>query len=191
MKVRWSHLLLPVVGAAAAAKLASVTFWDGSKAPLLTALSVIAAGVLVRLARGMPFTNPDQFELDEVRQIAAATKKSIRALRALIVIVFLCMGSVVFAKAVAEAGAAYLATHLPDLVPYAEPAVSAFVGFLLTYVFVRIFAVIRGDVSLVDLQAQLLVKAVERKQSDRFGKALEKIDTPPMKNPEGYGKVIQ
>ncbi|RWB72940.1 MAG: hypothetical protein EOQ50_18405 [Mesorhizobium sp.] len=190
MKINWSHLAIPVAGAAAAWELASVAFWEAAKPSLLTAMSVIAAGVLVRLARGLPFNNPDQFALDEVRQIAGAIKRSIRALRALIAVVFLAMGSLVFAKAINTALLA--ATYIPvKVAPYVEPGISAVVGFLLTYVFVRIFAVIKGDVSLADLQSDLLVKAVERKQADRFDKTLAKSDAPTMKNPEGYGKIIQ
>ncbi|RUU06474.1 hypothetical protein EOD23_13650 [Mesorhizobium sp. USDA-HM6] len=190
MKINWSHLVIPVAGAAGAWGLASVAFWEAAKPSLLTAMSVIAAGVLVRLARGLPFNNPDQFALDEARQIAGAIKQSIRALRALIAVVFLAMGSLVFAKAFKTAVLA--ATFLsPKVAPYVEPGISAVVGFLLTYVFVRIFAVVKGDVSLADLQSELLVKAVERKQAERFDKALAKSDVPPMKNPEGYGKIIQ
>ncbi|MER9026151.1 hypothetical protein NKI01_26990 [Mesorhizobium sp. M0815] len=167
-----------------------MAFWEAAKPSLLTALSVIAAGVLVRLARGLPFSNPDQFELGEVRLIAAAIKQSIRALRALIGVVFLAMGSLVFAKAIAAAltSAAFIP---PETLLYVEPGMSAVVGFLLTYVFVRIFSVIKGDVSLVDLQSELLVKSVERKQAERFDKSLTQSDTPPIKNPEGYGKIIQ
>ncbi|WP_432284957.1 hypothetical protein SLT36_26125 [Aminobacter sp. BA135] len=190
MKINWSHLVIPIAGAVAAWELASVAFWDAAKPSLLTAMSVIAAGVLVRLARGLPFNNPDQFALDEARQIASAIRQSIRALRALIAVIFSAMGSLVFAKAINTAMVA--ATFVPvKVAPYIEPGISAVVGFLLTYVFVRIFAVIKGDVSLTDLQTDLLVKSVERKQAERFDKALAKSDAPPMKNPEGYGKVVQ
>jgi len=190
MKINWSHFVIPVAGAFVAWELASVAFWEAAKPSLLTAMSVIAAGVLVRLARGLPFNNPDQFALDEARQIAGAIKRSIRALRALIAVVFLAMGSLVFAKAIniALLASAYVPVKVA---PYVEPGISAIVGFLLTYVFVRIFAVIKGDVSLADLQSDLLVKAVERKQAERFDKALTKTDAPTMKNPEGYGKIIQ
>jgi hypothetical protein len=45
--------------------LVDVKSWDELKAGLLVALSVMAAGVLVRLARGLPFTAVDHYEVDE------------------------------------------------------------------------------------------------------------------------------
>lgn len=70
--IRWNNLLIPATVGLAAAYLIDLKFWDDQKAGLLVALSVMAAGVLVRLARGLPFTSVDQYELDEVRQLTKA-----------------------------------------------------------------------------------------------------------------------
>ncbi|MFN3224736.1 MAG: hypothetical protein ACE360_00605 [Hyphomicrobiales bacterium] len=190
MKIRWLHLLIPIAGAASAATLTTVVFWDAAKPFLLTALSVIAAGVLVRLARGLPFTSSEQFELDEIRQVTAALKQSVRALRALITVVFLGMGSLILAQPLTNRLAA-ITTDSPEVLSYADTAITAVVGFLITYIFVRLFAVVSGDVGLVDLQAKFIEQSVQRKQAERFNEVLAEDDTPKMRNPKGYGKVIQ
>lgn len=183
--------MIPIAAGGIAAAAIPVAFWDTSKTPLLTALSVIAAGVLVRLARGLPFNNSDQFELHEARRVATAIKKSARTLRALIVVAFIAMGGLVFAKPISDTVVAFFQIYYPSASTYVEPVVSGTVALLLTYVFIRVFAVIKGDVALVDLQTDLLVHSVERKQAERFDKSIEKIETPTFKTPEGYGKVIQ
>lgn len=188
MKIKPSHLLMPALGAATAALTVSVGFWDNSKAAVLTALSVIGAGVLVRLARGLPFTNVDQFQLDEARKISAAVKQSIRALRILIFVILIAMASLVLVKGLTDAAIAALQ---PDITKFVEPVASGLIGLLLSYIFVRITAVIQGDVALVDLQSEFFVRAVERKQGERFEKARSSSSEVPPANPKGYGKVIQ
>ncbi|WP_037431504.1 hypothetical protein [Sinorhizobium fredii] len=187
MKIKLSHLLIPAFGAATAALTVSVDFWDSSKAAILTALSVIGAGVLVRLARGLPFTNVDQFQLDEARKISSAIKQSIRALRVLIFVIIMAMVSLVLVKGLT----ATITAALPHGNVFVGPAASGLVGLLLSYILVRITAVIQGDVALVDLQSDFFVRAVERKQGERFEKARSSAPDVPPANPKGYGKVIQ
>jgi hypothetical protein len=187
MKVKFTHALLPMVGAATAAFAASIDFWDVSKAPILTALSVIGAGVLVRLARGLPFTNVDQFQVEEARRIAAAVKQSIRALRVLIFIILFTMASLVLAKGIVLTSVA----RWPDWSDIITMATSGAVGLLLSYILVRVTAVIQGDVGLVDLQAEFFIRAVERKQAERFEKSQSRSTVPMIENPRDYGKVVQ
>jgi hypothetical protein len=187
MKIKIPHLVLPVCGGAIAAAFVTVDFWDASKAAILTALSVIGAGVLVRLARGLPFTNADQFQVEEARKVASAIKQSIRALRVLIIIIFATMASLVVVKGVVSS----IALRWPDVAVTANEISSGIVGLLLSYILVRITAVIQGDVGLVDLQSDYFVKAVERKQAERFEKSQAKAADLPLSNPSGYGKVIQ
>lgn len=187
MDLKPTHLIIPIAGAVLAWKTASVDFWDASKAPILTALSVIGAGVLVRLARGLPFTNVDQFEVDEARRVSEAIKRSIRALRVLVFVILFAMAALVLAKGISDA----LIKMLPEWGEYTGPAVSGAVGLLITYAFVRVTSVIQGDVGLVDLQSDFFVRAVERKQAERFVKAQSSSTAPPVANPKDYGKVIQ
>lgn len=166
----------------------SVEFWDASKAAILTALSVIGAGVLVRLARGLPFTNADQFQVEEARKIAAAFKQSILALRMLMIIILGTMVSLVVVKGVVSA----TSLRWPNAATEADLIASGIIGLLLGYILVRITGVIQGDVGLVDLQSEIFVKSVERKQAERFEKAVSRAASDaPVSNPKDYGKVIQ
>lgn len=179
---------MPLLSAVIAGAFVSVEFWDTSKAPVLTALSVVGAGVLVRLARGLPFTNADQFQVEEARNIAAAIKQSIRALRMLIIIILITMVALVVVNGVV--GAASM--QWPDSATEINTAASSVIGLLLGYIMIRITAVIQGDVGLVDLQSDFFVKAVERKQAERFEKTQAQTNSEnPISNPKGYGKVIQ
>lgn len=188
MKIKLAHLALPIFAAATAEAFVSVEFWDASKAAILTALSVIGAGVLVRLARGLPFTNADQFQVEEARKIAAAIKMSIRALRVLIIVILGTMVSLVVIKGVVSA----IALRWPNAEVTTNEIASGIIGLLLGYILVRITAVIQGDVGLVDLQSEYFVKAVERKQAERFEKAQARMSTDaPPSNPKDYGKIIQ
>jgi hypothetical protein len=181
MKIHWSHIILP---------LAAATVSEGVKAPLLTFLSVIAAGVLVRLARGMPFTNTSGFDLDFARKVASAVKTSIRALRTLLIIIFITMGMVTFSSILGKATVLGLITIGLDG-RYSDPIISALIGGLLCYVFVRIFAVVSGDVSLADMQADMVVTAAKKTQTEHFSATVEAATTKPISNPAGYGKVVQ
>lgn len=187
MKIKPTHVLIPTLGAAIAISAASVDFWDTSKASILTALSVIGAGVLVRLARGLPFTNIDQFQVEEARKISAAIKQSIRALRVLILVILFTMVSLVLAKGLAVAACA----QWPSASHAFQFGISGLIGLLLSYILVRVTAVIQGDVGLVDLQAEFFIRAVERKQADRFDKAQNRSTAAPIENPKNYGKIIQ
>lgn len=188
MNIKLSHLLVPIVSAITAGAFVSVDFWDASKAAILTALSVMGAGVLVRLARGLPFTNVDQFQLDEARKITKAIKQSVRALRVLIIVILGAMASLVVLKGLVIS----IALRWPDAAVITNEVASGAIGLFLGYIIIRITAVIQGDVGLVDLQSEYFVKAVERKQGERFEKSRSKTSADvPIANPKNYGKIIQ
>lgn len=189
MKIHWSHIVLPLSAATVSGWLGSAAVWDGIKAPLLTCLSVIAAGVLVRLARGMPFTNTNGFDLEFARKVASAVKASIRALRTLLIVIFFTMGMITFSTILGTGAALGLIAIGLDG-HYSDPIISAVIGFVLCYVFVRIFAVVAGDVSLADMQADMVVTAAKKSQTERFSATIESAVNKPISNPAGYGKVL-
>lgn len=166
-----------------------LALWETSKQALLVCMSVIAAGVLVRLARGLPFTNADHYEVDEIRQLTSALGQIIRSLKALIIVVFVSMMALIFAKPLADALRGV--TMLAPASPYIDPAISALLGLLVGYVLWRIYQVVHGDEDLTELQGKFVVRAVERAQAKRF-EAQQARDAPDeeFKNPIGYGKSL-
>lgn len=184
--------ILPVVTTLAAgatsAALVGVGAWDGAKAGLLTALSVIAAAALVRLARGLPFTNPDYFEVDEVEQVTAGVKQLARSLRAFLIVVF---GSMVLLVFVLPLSKEVVALFVPLAAQWIDRGLSFAVGAVLAYVLTRIGQIIGSDLGLLDKQADFMVRAVHRKARDKEEARAEALGTKPFKTPEGYGRRMQ
>jgi hypothetical protein len=84
------------------------------------------------------------------------------------------------------------AGRLPRLTDYAhqiEGLISGLLVALLAYVLFRMLQVVRGDRDLTELQARFVVRAVERKQADRFAKQRE--NSLPFTQPPDFGKPLQ
>ncbi|MDG3040424.1 hypothetical protein [Roseicyclus marinus] len=190
MKLRLSHIILPLIGGLIAWGLHAEISWLSLRLPLLTVLSVVAAGLLVRLSRGIPFSDSLVPDIDDARQLGLAIQKAVRAVRATLAIVFATMLLLVFL----EPGHDVVA-YVFSLAAFSNPSGTAealgsgLLGCQLTYVVVRLFVIVNGDVGLVDLQAKFLIKKAGRDQLKRF-------DDKPMtgqevSNPSGYGRIVE
>ncbi len=186
---RWTNILVPLVVGVAAGWLVAVPFWDGSKQGLLVGLSVIAAGVLVRLARGLPFTTADQYEVEEIRKLTRAVAQIIRSLRILITAVLAGMLGLVLVKPILDS--VQSVQLLSKYSMYVEKTLSGALAFILTYVVLRMLQVVKGDQDLTELQSYFVVRAVERKHAKRFDEQIASNQSQIFKNPEGYGRTIQ
>jgi hypothetical protein len=170
-----------------AGSLIDVKSWDGLKAGLLVALSVMAAGVLVRLARGLPFTSVDHYEVEEVRQMTGAVDQIMRSLKLLILIVLIGMVVLIVALPLQSAIESQVSAGVRAWVGY---ALSGLIGLVLSYVCSRMWQVIKGDQELTTLQSKFVVRAVERKQAKQFEEQIANTDSPKFKPPVDYGKLI-
>ena len=182
----FQRLILPTLAGIAAWFAVPLSFWDSARAGLLTALSVLAAAVLVRLARGLPFTNADHFEVEEIRQVTGSMKQIMSSLFALIIVILVSMFLMVFSQKVADITYAIMPTGpIPT-----EKTLSAFISFILGYVVARIIAVVRSDVGLVELQSKFLIRAVEQKVIKNIPQ--EKVPQPiEYKSAHPYGHLVQ
>lgn len=188
MSIRFSHLAFTIAGGAFFGVIGTFEMWKAAQTPLLTCLSVIAAGVLVRLARGLPFSASSFVDLEEARKIGKAMRQTVRALRALLVVVFVTMGLFAFLLPIltwVKVAGASLGLEEPTL----TAGLSICLGALLSYVTVRVFAVVEGDVGLTDLQAKLLESAVSKAGAAAFDAASKKR-SQKLENPPGYGAVL-
>lgn len=188
MRLTLQPIVVPSVAAAISAALVGAGTWDDAKTGLLASLSVIAAAALVRLARGLPFTNPDHFNADEVEQITRAVQQLARSLRAFLGVVLVAMVLLVLVKPLSGLIARFWLTNAAEDV--FQRALSGLIGAVLAYVMVRIWQIVGSDLSLLDKQAQFMVRAVHRKA--RTKEEMEAA-TAPMgyKTPEGYGRRLQ
>ena len=184
--IRWRNIIIPIIVGIVAC-LVDVTSWDELKAGLLVALSVMAAGVLVRLARGLPFTSVDHYELDEVRQLTRAVDQIMRSLKLLVLAVVIGMVALVIALPMQKALGAHVSVSAGV---WLGRAISGFIGLILAYVCSRMWQVVRGDQELTILQSKFVVRAVERKQAKRFEDQMSRTEGAPFKSPDSYGKLV-
>lgn len=164
---RISLLVIVLLAAVMCALLLKKSFWDANRAALLVMLSVVAAGTLVRLARGLPFTTPDHYELSEIRALTKAIKEIMAKLRALIVVIGIAMALLVVVYPLA-AWISRLTGWNPEGL---EKIASALLGGLNVYVFARMYQVVCGDEDLTSVQSGFIERAVERRQAKKFDEA--------------------
>lgn len=189
MRLTRLPVFVTLTAASLSAWLVGIGTWDKTNAGLLTALSVIAAAALVRLARGLPFTNPDHFEPEEVEKVIAAVRQLARSLRLFLGVTLTTMGLLVLAQPLAN-----LVARLPLAAPAQDVllrVLSAIVGGALSYVLVRLWQIVGSDLGLLDKQAEFTIRAVNRKARKRDEERAEQAALPPFKTPEGYGRRLQ
>lgn len=164
---RLSLLVFVVSGALVSALLLKKGFWEANRAALLVMLSVIAAGTLVRLARGLPFTTPDHYELTEIKQLTKAVQEIMAKLRILVVMIVATMVLLVLAYPLVG----FIGRSTGWGMPALEVIASTILGAFHAYVFVRMYQVVRGDEDLTTVQSGFIERAVERRQAKKFEEA--------------------
>lgn len=187
----WTSVIAPVVGGAASAWLISLATWEQLRTPLLPAISVVAAAVLVRLARGLPFTNADHFSLGDFRSVASKLEANARKLRALI---FVCLGALVGLIVFPGLPKLELFPVLPhfEWVPTAlNRLLSATLGGTVVYAFTRVIEVVHSDVSLLRLQSRIMETVIASKNAKAFEKQTESSTGTPIAGSAGYGRPLQ
>lgn len=188
MKLKLAPALFPAIAAVFAAASVRISTWDTLKTSLITALSVVAAAALVRLARGMPFTAASHYEPDEIDKITKAVMQLARSLRAFLAITVISMVTLIAISPLTE-----FAARVPNtaFVWLGGRCLSAAIGGLLAYVAVRLFQIVGSDISLLSEQSKFIVRAVHREAEKN---ALEKLPneiSSEFRTPEGYGQRIQ
>lgn len=190
MNLQWSYIVIPLGVGVVTGLTTKATTWTDLRQPLLTAIAIISAGILVRLSRGVPFSAIEVLEADEARKLAEAIKLSVRALRALLIICFLTIFFIVFSVQIADLLATPVAqNNLPfteffDYLGFLVPA-------LLVFVCMRTYAVVEGDVQIADIQADILVKKRGTEDAKGFRTNIAQPTKESFRQPKGYGGVIE
>lgn len=180
---------LPVLASFAAAAICfafvNVYAWENVRGWLIPALAIIAAAVLVRLARGVPFTNPDHISADEVHEVTGSFTNLSRSLRTLFLVV---LGTILAVGCISP-----LASLIADF--WSRPSDlgnrvgSGGVGLSVGYCIARMVQVAQSDVSITNLQARIIKEAVARRTAKSFEAA--QMQPSSFRQPEGYGKPLQ
>lgn len=188
MTIRSSAILIPIVVGATAGYFVPLSFWKDIMSPALTALSIVAGAGLVRLARGIPFTNPDHFTVQEVRSVASALKLVARRIKLLVIVSLIAIMLVALSGPLSDFIEKIRVNHTLQL--GLESFISGITGVVNGYVGVRLLHVLRGDLSLMELQAEVLEKAAARKAAKDEMQRLEPEEGKAFRDPEGYGNLI-
>lgn len=189
MKVSLPSIILPIAGGLASAFLVTMGTWELLRPAVLPAVSIIAAAVLVRLARGLPFTNPDHFTLEQFRHISANLEANARKLRALIFVCLIVVGLLIIGGSlVALIGTA--TPQQPMVSTVAARIMSGVIGTLLVFSFARIVEVVHGDVALLKLQSKVLEAAITSKNATMFADAISKEIPPGISGSGKFGTKL-
>lgn len=188
MKLTVAPIVIPPFVGILAAATVSVDTWDDWRTSLLPALSIIAAGVLVRLARGLPFTNADHFKLEQFRDVSRRLKAISRSLRLLAYIAIGTMLALIIAKNIHSLAAQFLVPWASDTV---EKIISFGLGMGVSYAVVRIVQVIEGDVTLLKLQSDILDTVIARKNGAAFEATQATAVRAPIAGADTFGKTVQ
>lgn len=152
-------------------------FWADMGRDLLSVVSILAAGVLVRLARGVPFSSIKDLDPGEAKKLAYAIKRSVRVLEVMLWMCFLTIACLLLVPKVPAAWGAF------NFIAFAT-------SFFLAFVLVRAFAVVRNDVQIADIQANILVGERNREAAAEFEKKVAAPARETYRQPPDYGRVI-
>ncbi|EPY01358.1 hypothetical protein [Magnetospirillum fulvum] len=187
---RWLQVAVPLGLAVISPLVMEPRNWGDIRQGTMMALSVLGAAVFVRLARGMPITNTDFFEVQEIRDLSFAVKIVMRRMIALIILAFMSIIGLNFIELFLKA-ASSLTVGL-EAKGVISGLISGVLTFLVAFTLARAVNVVRGDYDLVELQSTLMIRAVERKHAKEVAARLDEADkASPFMPREGYGRQIQ
>lgn len=188
---KWFYIIVPAGFGWLAFEVMDPAHWKDISRGMILALSLLGATVLVRLARGVPVSNTEYFEVSEMRDLTKAVKQVYRALIVLFAAVIISILGLVFATTVLDA-----IPTVQVLDPStAETLQQVFSGALIaavSFALIRTVALVRGDYDLVTLQARMMERAVERRHAEKHVERMEGAESAkPFERREGYGKLAQ
>lgn len=190
MKMSAPSFILPIVAGVTAGMLVHLQAWENLRSALLPALSVIAAAVLVRLARGLPFTNADHFTLSEFRSVAGKMEANARKLRALIFVCLIALAVLTFGSGIVAA-IATIPSILSWVPQVAGKVVSGLIASLVVYAFTRVIEVVHSDVGLLRLQSKVLEGVIASRNATKFEKQVETTNRPGIAGADRFGTRLQ
>ena len=191
MTVKWGHLLPSLAFGIASYHLGSVAFWSNHLNELLSVHSIFAAAILVRLARGAPLGSTESISVTDARKLSSMTKTLVRRLRALLLVILVSMGLLIFSPTLLDLADLYLAKNA-GIVPRLDKILSMLIAFLIAFSALRVLSVASSDVELADLQTENLISCACEKQKAETEEILKQGRSTEKKSSRGgYGKLMQ
>ena len=166
-----------------AGRFVELSAWDPAFSGLLTALSLMAGAVLVRLARNAPITSPSTFdEKDLVRFFDSIENLSRRLFWIFvqsIIAIFIVISAIVIN---------HLTSKSPVFTNYVNPGLSGTLAALLIWLVWRLALMARGDIGFLRLQRQIIYNSLRREQASDADKLAKQPVT--LKSVGEYGRQI-
>lgn len=195
--MRWALPLLQIiliiaVGAVGALKI-TATHWGDWRQGLITALSLLCASVLIRLARGIPITDVDWYE-DEA-ELEAFTAAYTYGMRQMLWVLGIALAAVLSLVFIDQLHA--IAIKIQGLIPfsvYPERVVNALLASAIFYAFMRMAFVVRNDLSLANIQSKMLGHAFKAKKKSKAQQRRDEKDKALVRSGSDnatYGKHIE
>jgi hypothetical protein len=155
-----ASLMVVAAGGIASVSYVATAVWAQTATGLFVFLSVLAAALLVRLARPSPFSNPDVFSDANVEEYFVALREVALRLSVILAAVLLAVVLLVFALLYQTDRIA-----LPRA-PWIDMLASGLLGATVSFLFVRFVALVKGDLGFIALQRRIIIQARTRKAAE-------------------------
>ena len=190
LRVQWLHIVIPFVTGALTGLTTYASAWIDVSEPLLSVVAIVSAAVLVRLARGAPFTAIEVLDAAEAQKLSIAIKQSVRSQGGLLLACIIASLCLVFIRQINDI---FSSEALKEILPLTEhfDYLACLVPLMLAFVFMRTYAIVIGDIQIADLQADILLKKRNREAAEDFRKKHMDPAKKSFQAPEGYGRVAE
>lgn len=188
---KWLYIAVPLGLGWVAFEIMQPGHWTGIRQGLILPLALLGAAVLVRLARGMPVSTTEHFEVEEMRRLSQAVIRVYRALIVLFVAIICSTIGLIFIE-VAHSALGSVDALDPATKGRLQQGLTGLLVFFVAFALARTVSLIKGDYDLVKLQARLMERAVERRHAAQHAVRMDEAEaTKPFEKRPGYGKIAQ
>lgn len=187
--MNWIRSHLDIVAAVAAAALAATlmpaTAISNIVGELITFFGIQAAIILPAMVFTAGILKPEGLRLAEARRYHVALRRQMLFWITLLILDFVVVVTLIFGKSVGWELVTPAFSNAPSIdLTWVLLAVAAFSGVLAV---VRTVPFVRGVLSLLDMNANMVIAAIEDRLEEKVAK--DRPQQQPLKLPEGYGDI--
>jgi hypothetical protein len=186
--MKWAGIIVPILCSVAGYFLVPIGLWIELNQGLLAFLGLLAAALVQVIPVTANFLQSDRLTPVEAERLSAQLSKQQRYWVGLLVSVVVTFVVVVVVSILKDR------TQLPlgrfgtaDI----GPTFSAVVTFALTFVLIKMTAIVSGVMSLQHLRNELVLNGAKRAAAEQVQKAQAELQVPPNLVPSDYGRIIQ
>ena len=183
------HMAVVLIAGAGAVLILDRVSWNAIRSDMIVTLAVMAGAALFRLGRGLPALEIDYLLTDETKAITKGLEEASERLAYMVAAIIVTIIALTFIEFMFDAVDEVVPPNLAGIVCN---ALSATMAGMIAFVVIRGIALVKGDLSLIRLQAKITRETVQRRHAEKAEKALDEAsEASPFKSPTGYGAVIR